>query len=333
VLVHRPKEFGMQLIVALTLALAAPPFVVHQDPAPKPAESKQEKAAPPLYDEQADAKTDVAAALARAKKENRRVLIQWGGNWCGWCKLLDKACKSDEKLARELRYEYDVVHVDVGHFDKNMELAAVYGAELKANGVPYLTILDGEGKVLANQETGSLESKEEGRKEHDVAKVLAFLVKHQAPYLEAQAVLDAAFARARTEQKRVFLHFGAPWCGWCHRLEDWMATKEIAPILAKDFVDVKIDQDRMKGAAEVQKRFPKSANAGIPWFAFLDADGKTLAESTMPDGNNTGYPAADEEIAHFMKMLEAVRVRLTPEDLAALKASLIAEAAKLKQAR
>ena len=45
---------------------------------PKPAKK-------PLYDESADAKQQIAAALAKAKRENRRVLIQWGGNWCSWC--------------------------------------------------------------------------------------------------------------------------------------------------------------------------------------------------------------------------------------------------------
>ncbi|MCE9593767.1 MAG: thioredoxin family protein [Planctomycetes bacterium] len=326
----------MQVLVALALAFTAAPFVV-QEPAPKPPEQtkgqKQEKVEPPLYDEKADAKADIGAAVAKAKKENRRVLIQWGGNWCIWCKRLDKTLHANADLAKKIQYEYDVVHVDIGHSDKNMELAASYQADFKSAGVPFLTVLDGEGKLIVNQETGALESKEEGKHEHDVAKVLAFLEQHQAPYLEARAVYDAAFARAKAEKKHVFLHFGAPWCGWCHRLENWLAAEEIAAIFAKDFVDVKIDQDRMKGAAEIQKLFPKSDKAGIPWFAFLDADGKTLAESTMPDGNNTGYPAEEAEIAHFMTMLEAARIRMLPGEVIALKASLVAEAAKLKRAQ
>jgi thiol:disulfide interchange protein len=305
-------------------------------PAPQPVQSAPAKPAKPdlpVYDEKADAAADIAAALAKAKKENRRVLVQWGANWCGWCKLLDKTMKSDAKLKKKLNYEYDVVHVDIGRFDKHMDIAARYGAELKGNGVPYLTVLDGDGKVLANQDTGSLESKQPDKKEHDVAAVLAFLEKHQAPYLAAAAVYDAGFARANAEGKRVFLHFGAPWCGWCHRLEDWMALPNVAALLGKDFVDVKIDVDRMTGADAIQKRFPKCADAGLPWFAFVDAEGKTLADSTLPDGKNTGYPAAEAEVAHFVSMLNAARTKLSAEDVAALQQSLDDEAARLKLRR
>lgn len=109
-----------------------------------------------------------------------------------------------------------------------------------------------------------------------------------------------------------------------------MARKEVAALLAKDFVDVKIDEDRMKGADAIKQRFPKSANAGIPWFAFLDADGRVLADSAQPDGQNTGYPASDAEVAYFASMLDAARVRLTTDDVAALKKSLVEAAASLK---
>jgi thiol-disulfide isomerase/thioredoxin len=203
------------LSIALALASLFVPHnaLVAQTPAQdKPVEKAK---APAPYDEQADAKQVIAAALARAKKENRRVLIQWGANWCGWCVKLHALYKSDKAIAHELNYEYDLVLVDIGQWDKNIDLAKQYGADFKAKGagVPYLTVLDGDGKVLANQDTGSLEdpAKKESGGAHDPAKVLAFLTEHQAKYLVADEVRAAAFARAKAEQKRVFEHFGAPW--------------------------------------------------------------------------------------------------------------------------
>ena len=51
-----------------------------------------------------------------------------------------------------------MVLVDIGRWDKNMDLASGYGADLKRHGVPFLTILDARGDVVANQETASLET-------------------------------------------------------------------------------------------------------------------------------------------------------------------------------
>lgn len=98
-----------------------------------------------------------------------------------------------------------MVHVQAGDTQANQPLMVRFGAQ--PDGYPYLTVLDGAGKVVTHQETGSLE---DGPK-HDPAKVLAFLAKHQAPYRNAQDLLDAALARAQKEEKRVFLSFEAPW--------------------------------------------------------------------------------------------------------------------------
>src|SRR5690606_9625154 len=70
----------------------------------------------PVYDESADAEAQIAGALAKAKKENRRVLIQWGANWCGWCNQLHDHMRADPEIRRKLLYEYDLVHVDIGKF-------------------------------------------------------------------------------------------------------------------------------------------------------------------------------------------------------------------------
>lgn len=276
----------------------------------------------PVYDAAADARAQIAAALAKAKKENRRVLIQWGANWCGWCNKLHDQMRDDAQIRRKLLYEYDLVHVDIGQFDKNMEMAEHYGADVKGSGVPFLTVLDADGNVVANQETGSLEAPQDPDHSHDSAKIMAFLTKHQASYLSATAVLDDAEAKARAEGKLVFVHFGAPWCPWCHRLDEFLAREDIGKVLGDHFVEVKIDTDRMIGGGEMLQGMRKSQQGGIPWFAFLDGEGKMVATSS-DGGQNIGYPAQEEEADAFLAMLEKARPAITGEQRQFLKTELI----------
>jgi thiol-disulfide isomerase/thioredoxin len=275
-----------------------------------------------VYDEKADAKAQIDTALAAAKRENRRVLIQWGGNWCGWCILLHDRFKKDPTLSKTLLYEYVVVPVDIGKFNKNLELAAKYQANIK-KGVPYLTVLDAEGKVLANQETDPFETKgDNGEKGHDPKKLQEFLTAHQAKALNAEDVLNAAMAEAAKSNRGVFLHFGAPWCGWCRKLEAWLEQPKIAAIMAKDFVEVNIDQDRMAGGKDIHARYnAKSKMSGIPWFVFLDAKGKAMATSDGPKGN-IGFPFEAHEIVHFVAMLKSARNRISDAEIEELRRSL-----------
>lgn len=272
--------------------------------------SKPEK---PIYDEQADAAQAVQAAIARAQAENRRVLIQWGANWCRWCRLLHQTFETDSAVRKELLYEYDLVLVDVGQFDKNAELRTKYQAEIK--GIPFLTVLDGDGKVLANQETGSLEAGDQ----HDPAKVLAFLKQYEATPMKADDQLSAALARGKQEHKPVLLRFGAPWCGWCHKMDAWQAQPEVARRIDASLVCVKVDVERAVGGKELSETF--GATGGIPWFAILDGDGKALATSDGPKGN-VGFPSQDEEIAHFDGMLTQAVPGMSAGDRAFLIGSL-----------
>jgi uncharacterized protein YyaL (SSP411 family) len=319
--------------LAAAVVMAAGSCVLAFDPEPKPAAmtpgdqpaaAKPAKAKAPLYDVNADAKQQIAAALAKAKKENRRVLIQWGGNWCSWCIKLDALMKSDPTLSKKLIYEYDVVHVDAGQpNDKNLDLATSYGADLKANGFPFLTILDADGKPIANQETSSLEKKDANGESilgegmgHDPVKVLKFLKDHEAKPLAAQGVVDAGIAEAKSAGKLVFLHFGAPWCPWCHRLDDWMDKPEPVALLAKSFINVKVDVDRMTGGKEILAKY-RPKDGGIPWFAFIDGDGKVIATSDAEKGGNVGFPGSKEEIEHFAAMLSKA-TKLSDDDRAKL---------------
>ncbi|MBL9002390.1 MAG: thioredoxin family protein [Phycisphaerae bacterium] len=325
------------LCIVLALSIWSPAGLFAQQPSTQTTATPPAPPAPPakkkLYDESADARQQIAAAVAKAKAGNQRVLVQWGGNWCPWCIRLHEVMSSDKHLRKEIQYEYVVVHVDAGRpRGKNMDLAASLGAEI--NGFPFLTILDADGKPVAQAETEQFEVKgPDGKPKgveagHDRESLLTFLKNHEAPRQDARAVLDGGLARAKADGKSVFLHFGAPWCVWCHRLEDWMAGPEIAPVLAKDLILVKIDTDRMTGGQALLDSMNKLKNGGIPWSAVLDAEGRPVIDSNGEKGN-IGYPAAAEEIAHFEVMINKARRNMTPQDVEMLKASLTDAAAKL----
>ncbi len=88
--------------------------------------------------------------------------------------------------------------------------------------------------------------------------------------------------------------------------------------MAKDYVDLEIDVDRMEHGKEVQERLVKGRSGGLPWLVILDAQGRELATSVGPNGN-IGCPVTEEEAAWFVEMLRRSRLRLTDEDLARIR--------------
>lgn len=75
-------------------------------------------------------------------------------------------------------------------------------------------------------------------------------------------------------------------------------------------------------------RFPE--NAGIPWMAILDADGKTLITSDGPKGN-IGFPVEPHEIEHFLAMIRKTAKNLGADELSGLDQVLRETARKLKR--
>ena len=253
--------------------------------------------------------------LAQAAMNNKRVLIQWGANWCGWCTLLDNTFKQDQPVKKLISNEYELIHIDVARFDKHMDVAEKYGAKFK--GVPHLTILDDRGGIIANLNTAILE---DGPK-HDPAKVLSFLELCQPKPLNADNVYNRALAQAKRQNKKVFLRIGAPWCGWCHKLDDFLLIPEIGKIISQDFIIVKIDQDRMIGGKEFAAKIRDNKPGGIPWFTILDAEGKKLITSDGPDGN-VGFPVKPQEVEHFINMFQQTVTNIKPEQLQKIKTQL-----------
>ncbi len=132
-------------------------------------------AAGPLYPDTSRAEADVGAALEAAARSGKRVLVDFGGNWCGDCKVLDINLKKAENAAI-LERRYVLVHVNVGDkgIDSNFALAERYGIALK-KGVPALAVLDATGRVVHAQKQGEFAD----MRRMDPKSVNDFLVKWQ----------------------------------------------------------------------------------------------------------------------------------------------------------
>ena len=95
-------------------------------------------------------------ALAEAARQHKRVLLDFGGNWCGDCQILDYYFHQPPN-AGLLDQNYVLVDIDVGHLDHNVALANQYGVTLR-HGVPALAIVDAQGHVLYSQNGGEFSS-------------------------------------------------------------------------------------------------------------------------------------------------------------------------------
>ena len=109
-----------------------------------------------IYPDPAQAKTDLANALKQAAATHKRVLIDFGGNWCGDCQVLDIYFHNPENRPI-LDSNYVLVHINVGRYDANLDLAEKYGIPLQ-KGVPALVVLNDKGKVLYSQKSGEFEA-------------------------------------------------------------------------------------------------------------------------------------------------------------------------------
>ena len=130
------------LIALLAITLTVPATAA---PAPRVAATSFERLATPLpvpYDEAANARTQIAAARTRAIKAHKLLLIDLGGNWCLDCRLLAGTMELPE-LRGFLAKHYEIVTVDVGRFDKNLDIAAKYGLKDHfGGGIPSVLIID-----------------------------------------------------------------------------------------------------------------------------------------------------------------------------------------------
>jgi hypothetical protein len=102
------------------------------------------------YDQDANANAAVAKARAEARKRGKLLLIDLGGNWCGDCRVLAGTLELPPVKAFTDRH-YTLVMVDVGRFERNLQIPAHYGFHTRLKGVPTLLVVDPKTDRLLNR--------------------------------------------------------------------------------------------------------------------------------------------------------------------------------------
>ena len=105
-----------------------------------------------IYPDPAQAPADLAVALKVAAHSHKRILLDFGGNWCGDCQVLDFYFH-DARNIHILEANFVLVHVNIGNLDANLEIARHYDLPLD-RGVPALAVLSDKGTLLFSQKTG-----------------------------------------------------------------------------------------------------------------------------------------------------------------------------------
>ncbi len=124
-----------------------------------------------LYNPNANADKDIAAAIAKAKNEHKFVLIQAGGNWCSWCYEFVRFSKADLQIDSVINSAFVWYHLNYSKENENNKIMVNYGFPQRF-GFPVFIILNENGERLNTQ---SSEYLEDGKKSYDKNKVKTFL--------------------------------------------------------------------------------------------------------------------------------------------------------------
>ena len=158
------KRFAWLVLAAAALASAW--HLAPSRPALASGQSKQAQEAKYVpvhdYDPKRDAAADVELALAEARRAKKNVLLEVGGKWCVWCRIMDSYFEANPDVLKLREDNYVTVKVNFSPENKNEPLLSKYGEIL---GYPHIFVLDSEGKLLHSQSTGELEAGKSYNKE------------------------------------------------------------------------------------------------------------------------------------------------------------------------
>lgn len=157
------RKYPFFALILLVLLFSGNPFAQEKEGGKNDANVEQ-------FDPSRDAAKDLQSAIAVAERENKRIILDVGGEWCIWCHRLDTLFVKNPGLAAFRNDHYVYVKINYSKENKNEKFLSQFP---EIPGYPHWFLLDSNGKLLLSKSSGDFES----GKGHDPKIVMAFLKK------------------------------------------------------------------------------------------------------------------------------------------------------------
>ena len=230
-----------------------------------------------------------AQALAKAKQENKKLMVDCYTLWCGPCRYMSTTVFPDEKLGQYMNDKFVCMQLDMEHGE-----GPERNKTFKVKAYPTFIFFDADGKEMNRFEGMAMQDEFQKRCER-ILKGEAPISKEdkvkekeqQADVAKKDTIIDEGkgvnfikgsevrfvdvLAQAKRENKRVLVDFWATWCHACMQMnKTTFRDTRIGNLMNYSFVNYAVDVDHDADGKNLVEKFKIQA---FPTYLILNPDG------------------------------------------------------------